>query len=159
MWKYLLVSLCVASAQNIVFDVKEIQCKEIDHPYNKYYEPPCLKWKRNMKWYGNKVSCVVSKDLDDNTLSGCTPAFGEKDDYIRAEYKLNSVCKNNVCDSYEAIAEIRLNNPSHPIVWVFMLIFILWTCQYRYKSFGWYPYGRYNYNKYNANRISWNRIN
>ena len=58
MWKYLMVSLCVASAQNIVFDVKEIQCKEIDHPYNKYYEPPCLKWKRNMKWYGNKVSCA-----------------------------------------------------------------------------------------------------
>ena len=157
MWKFFLISLFGTSAKTIVFDVKDIQCHVLEHPYNQYYGSPCDIWKRKLVHYRNHVSCSFAYDTSGELLSGCIPSFGEENDAIHANYTLVPKCDDvQSCDRFEARVDVRLHRAYHPIEILLLLVFGLWM----WIRFSWVrlwllPFGHHVQKK---ETIRWNRI-
>ena len=161
MWQFLIISLFAVSAQNIVFYTHEIQCTNVDHPYTQYYGLPCDKWKKELHKYTNRVSCSIAQDNNGTLLAGCTPMFGDKDDTITVKYTVYDKSQNNT-NKYSLHAEASLNDPSHPLIYLFMIALIFVIYAYEGVHFMNLPIiYRHRYmrnNNHNPDRIIWTRV-
>jgi hypothetical protein len=168
MWTNILLSLfglyTTIKSQTIVFNTTDIQCNEVYHPYNKYHEPLCIKWRQSLIPYFQKVHCVIASNNNNNEIySGCSPSFGGNiDNKIHTEYILSKKCVREVCynDQYNLVVNVKLNNPVHPIyniicciVMIGMSIFYILNPDYRFPLW----YGRHFGNR-NRHQVGWNRM-
>ena len=153
----------VVYTKNIIFHINEIKCIKIDHPYVKYYGNPCILWRNNMIKYSNNIYCTLAENSFGELISGCSPAFGNKDSDIIVNYIMN----NNSCSEKSCIytlnAEVSLYNAIHPLYHLIFAIFFI-ICfviayinppKYRKYNIFYYRGGNLNYNK---STTSWNRI-
>ena len=150
-------------SKDIIFHTNEINCINIHHQFVKYYGNPCILWRNNMKNHFNNVHCILAENSFGELISGCSPAFGNKDSNIIVNYIMN----NNSCSEKSCIytldAEVSLYKPIHPIYYFICTIFII-ICfviafinppKYRKYNIFYYRGGNLNYNK---STTSWNRI-
>jgi hypothetical protein len=147
-------------AENIVFNINEIQCTNINHIFIKYYGQPCDIWNKQIKQYYDKsVICKIHKDSNNNDITGCSPAFGYKEDDIYANYTVTKKCYfGNNC-KYKLNAKVSLYNPIHPIFYmIFIIIIIIFT--FNDNNIPWYHRPWYHrplyYNR--RNTYSYNKL-
>jgi len=172
MWLNIVFSLfglyTTIKSQNIVFNSTDIQCTEVYHPYNKYHEPLCVKWRQSLIPYFQKVHCVIASNNNNNEIySGCTPSFGlYSEDKIHTEYILSKKCNLGICynNQYELKVNVKLNNPVHPIFNILLSIVTIGLSLYYivhynvhndYRFQIWY--GRHFRNRI-RDQVGWNRI-
>lgn len=153
----------VVYTKNIIFYTNEIKCIKIDHPYVKYYGNPCILWRNNMIKYSNNVHCTLVENSFGELISGCSPAFGNKDSDIIVNYIMN----NNSCSEkscvYTLEAKVSLHNAVHPlyhlIFAIFFIVFLVIALfnQPKYRNHNIFYYRRGNLNC-NKSTTSWNKI-
>jgi len=172
---YLVLStVSIVSSESIVFRTHEIQCEDVYHEYNKYYISPCDTWRMEMREYKSMVSCTkYISPKDGATYSGCSPAFGENEEKIKVSYILKETPKKEcnktspeieTCSNlpiYTLTAKVALNDPCHPILYLFGLILFIVLLMYRciYPTH-WFFYPTYYYPRGSSrsSSISWNRM-
>ena len=167
MWANILLSLfglyTTIQSQNIVFNTTDIKCNEVYHPYNKYHDSLCIKWKQTLVPYFQKVHCVIAYDNQNEFYSGCSPSFGsDQSDKIHTDYVLSKKCIHGICydNQYDLIVNVKLNNPVHPIYDIFYCVFVIGlSLYYVFNNDYRFPlwYGRYFRNN-NRHQIGWNRL-
>ena len=124
---FLIICLFVTVyAENIVFNINDIQCTNINHTYIKYYGQPCDIWNKKIKRdYYKSVFCTINKDSNNNNdITRCSPAFGYSGDNIYANYIITKNCYSDNC-KYTLNAEVSLYNPLHPINYMIFIIIII----------------------------------
>ena len=130
--------------KTIVFPIKDIQCNNVFHEYNKYYESPCFRWKAEMIPYFNQVTCTIAETYSGEPVFTCTPTFGKFDDRIHVTYTMKNICAdfdetcivNTFKDQYVLHANASLHRPLHPYFLFLELVLNLCLFLYVYKYYG-----------------------
>jgi len=158
MLMFLIVCLFVTVyAENIVFNIKEIQCTNINHRYIKYYGQPCDIWNKKIKRdYYKSVFCTIIKISNNSDITRCSPAFGYSSDDIYANYTVTKKCYSDNNCKYTLNAEVSLYNPLHPINYMIFIIIIIIINNNNRIYRPWYYHTPWYYNRrktYSYNKL------
>ena len=127
------MSTFLNASQVIEFDIDQVQCNNVDHPYVKFYGSPCTLWKNEMsKRFQKKIHCAIHHDSEHDITYSCIPTFGRKSDTINIHYEIQRMCTYKNCQ-YKLTANAGLYDILHPLQYLVLITFsILVIIKYRF---------------------------
>lgn len=121
----------IVFSEDRVFKADQIACVATEHDLSKHFDACKIFYRKLGENAGGVVTCKIANDAENKIMSGCSPAFGKKDDIIKVDYV---VSYNKNLDTWTLTAHVLLWKVYHPAIICLMAVlfvgFIILSCMF-----------------------------